>query len=364
MASQIQKGYLLLADISGYTAFMEHSELDHAPLVLNHIITFLLDQLTPTMQLAEIEGDAVFVYSGEENISRGELLLELVEATYMNFRDRKMTMMHNITCPCKACQSVSTLDLKFVIHYGEYALQKVAGKIKPIGSCVNLAHRLLKNTVTTETGWHGYALFSASCLEHTEISPEDVHSGSETYDHFGEVNTFCINLDGRYHEYLKYRHIQVKPEQADVALHYDFTSPPPVIWDWLNDPVKRNKWAGLSNWVARDRPFGRTGPEAMNHCTASNMLEHILDWRPFHYFTVCYKKGIIDFTLTNVLSPTEEGTHLDWNMRLNGSMPRWMLRMISKLIVHIVLRMKKSFKKIEGLSQKKSTRYTNFQSVK
>jgi hypothetical protein len=119
MESRIQKGYLMLADISGYIEFIEQSELDHAPLVLNHIITFLTGQLTPTLKLAEIEGDALFLFMDEKDLTRGELLLELIEATYMNFRDQRRTLMHNITCPCKACQPVATLHLKFILHHGD-----------------------------------------------------------------------------------------------------------------------------------------------------------------------------------------------------------------------------------------------------
>jgi hypothetical protein len=64
-------------------------------------------------------------------------------------------MQHNATCPCKACQAISSLDLKFVSHHGEYVLQNITGMSKPVGSCVNLAHRLLKNNVRKETGWRG-----------------------------------------------------------------------------------------------------------------------------------------------------------------------------------------------------------------
>ncbi len=292
MEAQPQKGYLLLADISGYTAFMANTELAHAPLVLNQIIRFLTKELTPTMQLAEVEGDALFLYASENDISRGELLLELVESCYINFRDKRRTMAHNITCPCNACQTVTTLDLKFIVHYGEYVLQKMTGKLKPFGSSVNLAHRLLKNSVKETTGWNGYVLFSNICLNKMELSPENIYKGMEKYDHFGEVETISINFEEKYQEYSANRKDFIKPEDADVNLEYTFTAPPPIIWDWLNDPTKRNKWyaGNKSNWVVKDRPHGRTGSSANNHCTNSGFIEHILDWRPFHYFTVRHKK--------------------------------------------------------------------------
>ena len=56
MESAIQRGYLVLADISGYTSFMAESELDHAQGILRNILTLLIDQLTPTLELAKLGG--------------------------------------------------------------------------------------------------------------------------------------------------------------------------------------------------------------------------------------------------------------------------------------------------------------------
>ena len=185
--SSIQKGYLLLADISGFTAFLEGTELDHAEGVLENVMRTIIGQLTPAFQLAEVEGDAVFVYGLEEGVSRGELIFDLVDATYTAFRDLRQTMSRNATCPCRACQSIDHLDLKFVTHFGEFVLQHVAGRSKPLGSSVNLAHRLLKNHVTEETGWQAYALFSESSLERMGVESHGMHEIVEKYDHLGET---------------------------------------------------------------------------------------------------------------------------------------------------------------------------------
>ena len=150
------------------------------------------------MTLAEVEGDAVFVYAPASRLSRGELLLEVVEETYAAFRNRQRTMVHNATCPCRACQSVDNLDLKFIAHYGSFVLQDVAGSTKPVGSCVNLAHRLLKNGVGEATGWNGYVLFTEECLERMDVEPERAHRGLEAYEHLGEVQTCALDLDAAY----------------------------------------------------------------------------------------------------------------------------------------------------------------------
>ena len=48
--------------------------------------------------------------------------------------------------PC-ACRAIPSLDLKFIIHFGEYLVQSVSGAKQLVGSDVNLVHRLLKNSV-------------------------------------------------------------------------------------------------------------------------------------------------------------------------------------------------------------------------
>ncbi len=52
------------------------------------------------------------------------------------------------TCPCKACQAIPTLDLKFMVHHGDFIIQQVAGIKDLLGTDVNLIHRLAKNHVS------------------------------------------------------------------------------------------------------------------------------------------------------------------------------------------------------------------------
>jgi hypothetical protein len=329
---------------------MAESELDHAQGILRNILTLLIDQLTPTLELAEVEGDAVFAYVPEEKLSRGELLLELIEAAYVAFRDTQRTMQHNATCPCKACQAIPTLDLKFVSHYGEYVLQNITGTNKPVGSCVNLVHRLLKNNVREETGWRGYALFSEESLARMGVCPEGLHAGIETYEHFGAIPTRSLDLDERYQNLVDERRIMLRPEEADVVIEHDFAAPLPLVWDWLNDPAKRTRWMEDSSWMVKDRPHGRTGPHAQNHCTTGNILEHVIDWRPFRYYTVSYKTRLLSMLITGELELMAGGVQVQWRMKLESPLPRLLFSAIRPFAVSWVRkRMEKGFQKIEQL---------------
>jgi hypothetical protein len=110
----------VLADISGFTHFVAGSEVVHAQGILTNLMGLLRGRLTPTLRLAEVEGDALFLYASVDDITRGETLLELNEGTYVAFRDILNTMRRNATCPCDACRMIPGLDLKFITHFGQY----------------------------------------------------------------------------------------------------------------------------------------------------------------------------------------------------------------------------------------------------
>ena len=63
MDTQIKNGYFILADISGFTSFMEETEIAQSSNILRNIIELIIGNFTPTMKLAEVEGDAVFAYA-------------------------------------------------------------------------------------------------------------------------------------------------------------------------------------------------------------------------------------------------------------------------------------------------------------
>ena len=61
-----------------------------------------------------------------------------------------------------------------------------------------------------------------------------------------------------------------------------------MVWDWANDPERRALWMHGTTWRGGDRPGGRTGAGARNHCAHGKngkTLETVLDWKPFEYFT-------------------------------------------------------------------------------
>jgi hypothetical protein len=162
--ADIQSGTLMIADISGYTAFLTQSELEHARDILDHLLNTLLGSLQPPLAVGNLEGDAIFVYAPQGSFLQGQTLVETVEKIYFAFCAARDTIHRS--CKCNACALVSTLDLKFVVHYGQYALQTLGTRTELQGSDVIVAHRLLKKHLRGDR-LLGLCLLQSGCRRYT-----------------------------------------------------------------------------------------------------------------------------------------------------------------------------------------------------
>ena len=200
METRTQKGYLVLADISGYTFFLANTELEHADIALAFLLESIVGKLSSTLTISKLEGDAVFAYVEESKLPSGTALLDVIDDTYLAFRKEAEALHRKATCPCRACQAIPTLDLKFIAHHGNFIIQQVAGIKDLLGTDVNLVHRLLKNHVMESTGLKGYALFTNPVLEHLQTDNKSFVKQVESYEHLGEVETYVADMHARYEE--------------------------------------------------------------------------------------------------------------------------------------------------------------------
>ena len=334
MNKETQHGYLVLADISGYTSYLVGTELDHARDVLAELLELLVQHFEPTLNIAKLEGDAVFAYVPKTKITRDETLLEMMEATYLAFRDRVESIRRRTTCQCNACKLIPNLDLKFITHFGEYILQRVSGTTELVGSDVNLAHRLLKNRVKEATGWNAYVLFTQAALTQINMALENLHEQIEAYEHLGEIKTYSLDLHARYKELIEARRVFISPEESHWSLTRRFSAPPVVVWEWLNDPQKRVLWENFDD-IRPLIPGRRTGVGSRNHCAHGKnvVVETIMDWHPYEYFTFDYSFG----TRSHHLKPLPNGTQLNIYSKFKTplSLPRWLNRSLMQLMVRM-----------------------------
>jgi len=339
MDAKTQHGYLVIADISGFTSYLAKVELEHAHEILTDLLETIVKEFKTLLTISKLEGDAVFAYVSEADTPGGERLLELIENTYIAFRQQRETSRKNTTCNCNACKSIPTLDLKFFVHHGDYIVQEVSGIRELVGSDVNMIHRLMKNHVTENTGWTAYMLFTESAIQSLGVQIEDIHKQNESYDYLGEIQVCCINLHTRYKTIIEAQRVFISTEEADAVFTFDFDAPPSVIWHWMSDVEKKNLIAGeeaIFSLLAR--PGGRSGPGASNHCAhgknlKGSLIEKILDWRPFDYFTIESVDGKMIMRLTHQFEPLSNGSRTRFRsqcLMLSPRLPRIIRRPILK----------------------------------
>ena len=198
MERKTQTGYLVLADISGYTSFLAKTEIEHAEKAISILLEAVIERMDDKLSIVKLEGDAVFAHVSDEQMPSCEAMLELLDDTYRIFRHSSRDLQAYATCPCKACVAIPSLDLKFMVHHGEYIVQQIAGIKDLLGNDVTLLHRLAKNRVTESIGWNGYVLFTGHCLERMKAEKKPFIQQAETYEHLGEVETYIMDLHARY----------------------------------------------------------------------------------------------------------------------------------------------------------------------
>jgi Protein of unknown function (DUF2652) len=205
---RLETGTLLLADISGYTTFLGlvtavHPEMigSAGPIppaypIMSSLLDVVVDRIAPTFRLSEIEGDAVFAYATDDQLSAGETALQTIRSAYGGFRGRiDEAMAHHQKHECDACSILPTLDLKFLLHHGQLVVQRIAGRERLLGPAVNLTHRLLKNSVSEQTGRRGYLFTTDEAAEQLGLSKEIGVRHKEEYADVGSISGTVIELD-------------------------------------------------------------------------------------------------------------------------------------------------------------------------
>jgi len=307
---QPDRGCLAVADISGYTEYLLGSELDHAQDVLADLLETVVRGVGPVLRVSKLEGDAILAYALAGSFS-ASTVLDAIEGGYFAFRKRVRDIGHATSCTCDACRLIPTLDLKFVIHDGGFVRLAVAGGEELAGPDVIVVHRLLKNSVAEVIGTNGYALLTDACVQALGLDPMalGMREHAERYEDVGEVRCWLQDLDERWRFEQERRRVYVLPTDADFEVAGEVAGEPALVWEYMTSPAKRALWQ--AERVDQDAPGGRAGVGTTNHCVHGGgvLLEEVLDWRPFRYYTVRYHfPGTDGMTWTYELEPGQTGT--------------------------------------------------------
>ena len=201
--SPASQRYLLIADISGYTSFLSGVEVAHGvdfsdgvPAgygVLGALLDSVVQGVQPEFSIAQLEGDAVFAVAPADSLDgRGDSVIAQLQNAYQAFTARQAEARSASDHVCTACPAVSTLDLKMVLHRGQVVRQTVGSHTELLGPAVNVAHRLLKNTVRSRIGYRPYLFLTDAAAAGLGLS-EVGFEHREEYD-VGPVQGRVVDL--------------------------------------------------------------------------------------------------------------------------------------------------------------------------
>lgn len=188
----IRRAVLVIADIGGYTQFMNWNRmhLAHAQLTVAALLESVIDA-GKGLKLAKLEGDAAFFWApgGDAKV----LVCDRLSRMHQSFLAQRERMKKAALCDCASCAQLDNLSLKFVAHEGEVAEQRVKRNVELAGVDVILVHRMLKNQVPVLE----YVLMTdpvAQCLDdavrkHCKPLTHDFEGIGQTATHYIDLAT-------------------------------------------------------------------------------------------------------------------------------------------------------------------------------
>jgi hypothetical protein len=285
MASIPETGFLVIADLTGYTAYLTRSELEHAPMIAGDLLETIVGRLDPPFRLAKFEGDAAFLFV-EDGRADGSLLVDAIEASYVAFRRRLRSIDQATSCDCNACRLAPRLDLKLFVHHGSYVRSSIAGRDELAGSDIILVHRLLKGMGAAAAHGNGFALFTEAAIDALGLdrTGQDFIAAEESIEHLGQVSTYTLDLEARWNAESGVRRVDIGGADTVLDIGATLDAEPAVVWAYVTSPGLRSLWEGPIV-IEESSPGGRRGVGTIAQCVTGRLatLEEIVDWQPYDH---------------------------------------------------------------------------------
>jgi uncharacterized protein YndB with AHSA1/START domain/class 3 adenylate cyclase len=230
-------GLLVMADISGYTAFVAGTEEEHSQEILAELMEAISRSFGGKLTVDQVEGDALCCTTDRTDVG----VVDWLRETYRVFQRRLRDIRSATTCPCRACATVQDLGLKFVVHRGSFSRYEVAGRVQLHGNDVNLIHRLLKNTVPGRE----YLLATAAALvAWPESLRTEFVAAPQRYD-IGGVDASYLDLRPIRAAVWSEETPTVDPATAKLRGTTRFPGTPDEVFRYFTDPKLRQIWMGV-----------------------------------------------------------------------------------------------------------------------
>jgi len=239
------KSLILIPDISGFTEFVNNTEITHSQHIISELLELLIKSNDLGLQVAEIEGDAILFIKEESVPSLKDLIYQSKKMFLQFHRHLRQYDTHRI-CNCGACSAASGLSLKIIAHISELSFTVINNTRKPFGRGLIKAHRLLKNSI----GVHEYLLLSESfsgeidSLDSGSESWVKFSKGSSVYEDLGEIHYHFILLKGLKNNVDEVEPIQLVPNDSNpVTYEGVIEQPADIVFEVISNLDYRLMWS-------------------------------------------------------------------------------------------------------------------------
>lgn len=238
------KSLLFIADISGFTRFVNETEVSHSRHIISELLEGLIDKNELGMEVAEIEGDAVLFYNYGTVPTMASLIAQC-QSMFLEFHSHLLNYRHKRICHCGACRTAQDLSVKFIAHEGEFSFVKVKDFNKPYGADVILVHKLLKNNVDSDE----YILTTNGLLE--GVNCQDlkeqypwvkVDVASTHYDDIGKVDYSFISLESLNEQVEVKTSVFPELSQNPIVVEGVIDLDAPTLFELISNFDFRDEW--------------------------------------------------------------------------------------------------------------------------
>ena len=307
MSSEIKTGFLVVADISGYTRFLADTELEHANGIIKDLFDAMVPEFNKSVTISKFMGDAIFAHVENIAYEKSQFMVDFSYRIYSAFADRKELININTDCECNACTHMNELDLKMFLHYGEYGVQDFNGNKELAGTDVNAIFRLMKNSVVETTNIEAYLLITQNALNAMEIDFNEAEplANSETYEHIGELKFLVEDLNSKWkqNKQVKKHYVNESDDLLMDEFSVELCVSPDIAFLMYTKPEwrKQNLHADKIDILNSGKKTQGEGTEL--HCYHGKEVfkMQITDWNPGEYISI---KHVLPFGL--VLHQTNE----------------------------------------------------------
>lgn len=264
--------FLFLPDISGFSAFVNQTEINHSKHIIAELMDLLLKANKLRMDVVEIEGDAIFFFS-QNQIPTLEELFTQTESMFLVFHNHLEEYEAHRICKCGACSTAHQLTLKFIAHSGPVELIKI-GKFKKLhGNDVIVSHRLMKNEIASDE----YLLVTKNLLDEMDsdgFSPAEQFNAKEAvsdYENTGQVKYTYFDFRFLHHKVETYKaEYREYVKSNTLSFSEEIFCEPHTLFDIISNLKYRKNWnRSIKNLYHNNGEINKAGD--MHTCVINNM---------------------------------------------------------------------------------------------